>query len=96
MPRHRLSIDSPIDCTIRAVGTLDASWSDRLGGLHVRAVAGNSPVSEFSGRLLDQAALHGVLLTLYNLGLPLISVDCLEAPEATPAEASAGTGTAGN
>ena len=27
---------------------------------------------------VDQAALHGVLRRLYSLGLPLISVICLE------------------
>jgi hypothetical protein len=77
MPR-RLTIDAPLECTIRVVGTLDARWSDRLGGLRVRAAgdAGDSPVTELGGRLLDQAALLGVLLTLYDLGHPLLSVAC--------------------
>jgi len=75
MPR-RLTIDSPLDCTIRAVGTLDARWSDRLGGLRVRPAGRGFPVTELSGQLLDQAALFGVLVTLYDLGLPLLSVDC--------------------
>ena len=77
MPR-RLTIDAPLECTIRAVGTLDARWSDRLGGLRVRPAgdAGDSPVTELGGRLLDQAALLGVLVTLYDLGLPLLSVAC--------------------
>jgi len=30
------------------------------------------------GRLLDQAALTGVINTLYDLGLPLVSVECLD------------------
>ena len=31
------------------------------------------------GRLADQAALTGVMNTLYELHLPVLSVDCLEA-----------------
>jgi hypothetical protein len=75
MPQ-RLKIDTPLDCTIRAAGTLDPRWSARLGGLLVRATGRAQPVVEMSGRLVDQAALFGVLLTLYDLGLPLISVAC--------------------
>jgi hypothetical protein len=56
---------------------LDATWSDRLGGLGLRICAdGGRPVTELSGRLPDQAALVGVLVSLYNLGLPLLSVVC--------------------
>ena len=79
MPR-RLTIDAPLECTIRAAGTLDPRWSERLGGLRVRAAGRGYPVTELSGRLLDQAALFGVLMTLYDLGLPLLSVDCHVAP----------------
>jgi hypothetical protein len=75
MPR-RLRVDTPLDCTIRAAGALDPAWADRLGGLRVRPAGRASPVTELSGRLLDQAALYGVLLTLYDLGLPLLAVRC--------------------
>jgi hypothetical protein len=33
-------------------------------------------VTELVGRLADQAALHGVLSALYELGLPLVAVEC--------------------
>jgi hypothetical protein len=46
----------------------------------VRAAGRGSPETELSGRLLDQAALFGVLVTLYDLGLPLLSVACRVAP----------------
>jgi hypothetical protein len=75
MPR-RLSMDMSLECTIRTAGALDESWSDYLGGLCVRVPAPGSQVSELSGRLLDQAALLGVLVTLYERGVPLISVAC--------------------
>ena len=79
MPR-RLTLDAPLECTIRAAGTLNARWSERLGGLRLRAVGRGYPVTELSGPLLDQAALFGVLATLYDLGLPLLSVACRGAP----------------
>jgi hypothetical protein len=78
---HRLTFDAPLDCTIQAAGTLDPRWSARLGGLLVRAAGHDQPVVELSGQLMDQAALFGVLLTLYDLGLPLISVACSAAQE---------------
>ena len=86
MPR-RLTIDAPLECTIRAAGTLDPRWSARLGGLRVHATGRGFPVTELRGRLLDQAALFGVLATLYDLGLPLLSVDCRATPE-PPGEAT--------
>jgi hypothetical protein len=71
-----------LDCVIRAAGTLDPAWADRLAGLRVRAVGTGAPEVELCGRLLDQAALLGVLLALYDLGLPLRSVDCRAAADA--------------
>ena len=35
------------------------------------------PVTILTGTV-DQAALHGLLRRLYSLGLPLISVNCIE------------------
>jgi hypothetical protein len=81
MPR-RLTLDAPLECTIRAAGTLAPAWADRLGGLRVRASGADrgTPVAELRGTLLDQAALLGVLTTLFDLGLPLLSVACRAAP----------------
>jgi hypothetical protein len=44
--------------------------------------AGRHTVTELVGRLTDQAALHGVLSALYELGLPLLTVECLSVPSA--------------
>jgi hypothetical protein len=35
------------------------------------------PISTLTGTV-DQAALHGLLRRLYSLGVPLISVNCVE------------------
>jgi len=36
-----------------------------------------TPVTTLTG-VADQAALHGLLRRLYSLGLPLISVNCID------------------
>jgi hypothetical protein len=38
-------------------------------------------ISLLSGSLPDQAALHGVLVQIINLGLPLLSLETSEAPQ---------------
>ena len=39
--------------------------------------SGDDAVTELVGRLTDQAALHGVLSALYELGFPMLSVEHL-------------------
>lgn len=75
----RLSLDSPAAYVIRVQGYLDKSWSDRMGGanIQVQSQPPDAPVTVLSGEFQDQAALAGVLNTLYDLGLPLLSVERL-------------------
>jgi hypothetical protein len=86
----RLAIDSPVACVIRVQGALDPRWSDYLGGLRIAAADGAT--TELRGELLDQAALLGVLTTLYDRRLPLLSMACEPAhagpPAPTPAAAA--------
>jgi hypothetical protein len=58
-------------------GTLDAGWSDCLGGMTISAtrLADGTTVTTLIGNLADQSALVGVLNTLHDLGLPLMSVE---------------------
>lgn len=57
-------------------GALDEHWSSRLGGLEISVDRDRSPcpVTVLTGELKDEAALNGVLSTLYSLGLRLLSV----------------------
>ena len=48
-------------------GAIPEGWGDRLGGMHIMTVSGDQTTLE--GWLPDQAALKGVLDTLYNLHL---------------------------
>jgi hypothetical protein len=73
-------VDQPATYCIRVAGYLDKNWSDRLGGLEINSSSqeGKSTVSTISGSIIDQAALFGVLNALYDMRLPLLSVECLE------------------
>jgi len=75
-----LTIDRSATYCIRVVGFLDKNWSDRLAGLEIVCDEGQrrKVVTTLSGTLIDQAALFGVLKALYDMRLPLLSVECLE------------------
>jgi hypothetical protein len=72
----------PYDCcgiyAIHIAGRLDKSWVDRLGGLTITFIEeddkDSQPVTVLKGCLPDQAALLGVLNTLYNNRYPLLFV----------------------
>jgi hypothetical protein len=68
--------DSPAIYQIIAQGKIDPSWSDRLEGMTISQVTvdADPPLTTLEGELSDQAALAGVLNTLYELHLPLFSV----------------------
>lgn len=57
---------------IRVRGRLDPRWTRQLDGWSLTHTDDGS--SLLDGPLVDQAALHGVLRRLADLGLPLISV----------------------
>ena len=77
--QRKLTLDRPVTYQIKMPGELDASWSDWIGGMTLTAESEGEgpPVTTLTGSL-DQAALHSVLRRLYSLGLPLISVHCIE------------------
>jgi len=79
MTDHEPQFDMPATYRICIRGNLPKRWSDRLGGMTISTIdrAGEGPVTELSGRLPDQAALSGVLNTLYNLHFPLLLVEYL-------------------
>jgi hypothetical protein len=71
-------MNTPAIYRIKVEGQLGAEWADRIQGMNITAGSGLPPETVLVGRLKDQAALSGVLNTLYELHLPVISVDCLE------------------
>ena len=57
---------------IRVQGHLDDRWVDWLEGLALTRE--NDGTTTLTGPLADQAALHGVLNTIRDLNLPIVSV----------------------
>lgn len=71
-----LGVDRPATYRIRVQGAVSQQLADYLDlSLSVGKEEG-WPVTTISCRVLDQAALLGVLNSLYGRGLPLLSVDC--------------------
>ena len=63
---------------IRLKGRLGARWAVRFDGMTLTTRADGTTVIE--GPVVDQAALHGLLRALRDLGLPLLSVTQLDHP----------------
>ncbi len=59
-------------CRIRIHGHLDPRWSSWFDGMALTHDPDGSTLLE--GRVADQAALHGLLGKIRDMGLPLISV----------------------
>jgi hypothetical protein len=63
-----------MQCRITVERHLDVTWSEWFEGLTIRNLDNGQAV--LSGPLVDQAALHGVLAKIRDLGLPLTEVHC--------------------
>ena len=70
---------------IRVLGGLGAEWADWFGGLTMSWDQPGETV--FTGHVIDQAALHGLLNVIRDLGLPLLEVRRLEPEETGLADA---------
>ena len=60
-------------------GRINQQWSDWFGGLTICHTGGDEMV--LTGRVVDQAALYGIISHLRDLGLQLISVNSQEIKE---------------
>jgi hypothetical protein len=63
-------------CTITVGNHLEPSWSEWFDGLTI--TNSENGLAVLSGLIADQAALHGVLAKIRDLGMPLIDVHCDE------------------
>jgi len=62
--------------SIRIKGHLDSAWSEWFGGMTITHL--DCGETMLCGHVPDQAALHGLIIKVRDLGVPLISVDPLE------------------
>jgi hypothetical protein len=66
----------PMIYQIRIKGHLDPRWSEWFGGLTITLEDNGDTL--LSGPVVDQAALHGLLRKVRDLGMQLISVNSIE------------------
>ncbi len=74
---------------IRLKGHLDARWAAWFGGLSLSHASDGTTILQ--GPVVDQAALHGVLQTVRDIGLPLVSVIQVDPTQANGPDGNADT-----
>jgi hypothetical protein len=67
-----INITSPINIRIEVNGLLDNTLSDILGGLSISNTTAS--MSYIEGVVADQAALVGIINTLFNMRFPIVNV----------------------
>ena len=75
----KLSLDRPVTYEIKVPGELREGWRfwpDKIT-VRVEGKEQDHPTTTLVGKI-DQAALMGLLRSLYSMGLPLISVNCTD------------------
>jgi len=65
---------------IKVRGRLDETWSAWFDGMAITVgkSSDHKTITTLTGPVTDQAALHGILSRIRDLGLPLLSVQCVE------------------
>jgi hypothetical protein len=66
----------PLVYQIRIKGHLGRQWTDWFGGLTITLEEDGDTL--LTGPVVDQAALHGLLKKVRDLGMPLVSVSPIE------------------
>jgi hypothetical protein len=74
----------PVIFQIRIKGHLSPQWADWFAGMTITLQADGDTL--LTGEVADQAALHGLLKKVRDLGMPLVSVTPLERGPASPSE----------
>ena len=64
---------------IRIEGTLGPEWAQRFDGMDIRQEGETRTV--LAGNVVDQAALHGLLVRIRDLNLVLLSINAVSPPQ---------------
>lgn len=67
---------------LRLKGHLGREWTDWFGGLTITQTEDGDTL--VTGAVADQAALHGLLKKVRDLGIPLVSVNRVQSNETHP------------
>lgn len=80
--RQRVNMFDPAVFSIRIEGQLGVSWSDYFGAqsMSVEEDEAGLCTTTLLSEPVDQAGLVGMINLLNSLGLPLVSVECLQTP----------------
>ena len=87
-PNPAKDADQPLVYQIRIKGHLEHYWTDRLDGLTITLEENGDTL--LTGPVVDQAALHGLIRKVRDLGLPLLSVNIIRTGHADVPESPAG------
>ena len=76
----RFGMGSPSVYRIEVCGTLDPNRADSLADLNISFATSEAdgPLTTLVGTFADQAALSGLLNTIYELHVPLVAVERLD------------------
>ena len=78
----KTNANQPLIYQIRLKGHLGREWTDWFEGLTITLEEEGDTL--LTGPVIDQAALHGLLKKVRDLGLPLVSVNQVQSGETHP------------
>lgn len=75
----KFSFQKPALYEIKVEGVLNNKWTEKLQGLNIsnERFPNGYQISVLKGQINDQAALAGILNTLYDLNMTILSVNTL-------------------
>ena len=79
---QRSRFDQPATYQFKVQGRLDANWKEWFDGMEIAVSCDEQGkiATTMTGLVVDQVALHGLLVRIRDLGLLLLSVQCLDEP----------------
>ncbi len=79
LPAPKPDFNEPLVYQIRLKGQLDSQWANWFGGLTIKLEENGDTL--LTGPVIDQAALHGLLRKVRDLGMSLVSVNQIRSNE---------------
>ncbi|NJN84772.1 MAG: hypothetical protein HC802_22440 [Caldilineaceae bacterium] len=83
--RNRAEPNFPLLYQIRIQGHLGSQWADWFDGMTITPQENGDTL--LTGPVVDQAALHGILRKVRDLGMPLLSVARISPDQTDPRDA---------